>query len=196
MTARSTRLTLVAAVVGLTAWMTLCDRYFHLTTGTVVHFWRPFMGEQTVWVIPIFGLAAIAFVTTAPRFAAPEARPSRGGTSLLGAQRRAWGIVVELLVMTTVYAASGFVGFDHGSLVTVAFVSLFALRLLASRDRGTLVTIALLLAVAGPFFESLQWQLGMFRYTQPDVIGVPWWLFPFYANGAWAVRELGALLKR
>ena len=181
-TARSTRLTLVAAVVGLTAWMTLCDRFFHLTTGTVVHFWRPFMGDQTVWVIPIFGLAAIAFVTTAPRFAAPEARPAR--------------FVVELLVMTTVYATSGFVGFDHGSLVTAAFVSLFALRLMASRDRGTLLIVALVLAVAGPFFESLQWQLGMFRYTQPDVIGVPWWLFPFYANGAWAVRELGALLKR
>jgi hypothetical protein len=172
----------VGAVVGLTAWMTLCDRYFHVATGTVVHFWRPFMGDQTVWVIPIFGLAAIAFVTTAPRFAAPEARPVR--------------FVVELLVMTTVYATSGFVGFDHGTLVTVAFVGLFVLRLIASRDRGTLLTAALLLAAVGPLFESLQWQLGMFRYTQPDAIGVPWWLFPFYANGAWAVRELGALLKR
>ena len=70
------------------------------------------------------------------------------------------------------------------------------LRLLASRDRGTLLAVALILAVAGPAFESLQWQLGMFRYTQPDIIGVPWWLLPFYANGAWAVRELGALLKR
>ena len=181
-TARNTRVTLVVAAVGLTAWMTLCDRYFHLTTGTVVHFWRPFMGDQTVWVIPIFGLAAIGFVATAPRFAAAEARPVR--------------FVVELLVMTTIYATSGFIGFDHGTLVTVAFVSLFALRLTASRERGTLLTVALLLAVVGPLFESLQWQLGMFRYTQPDVIGVPWWLFPFYANGTWAVRELGALLKR
>jgi hypothetical protein len=182
MTARSTRLTRVIAVVGLTAWMTLCDRYFHLTTGTVVHFWRPFMGDQTVWVIPIFGLAAIGFVATAPRFAAPDANRLR--------------FLIELLVMTSVYATSGFVGFDHGTLVTVAFISLFVFRLMASRDRGTLLTVALLLAVAGPLFESLQWQLGMFRYTQPDFIGVPWWLFPFYANGAWAVRELGAILKR
>lgn len=181
-TARSTRLTLFVAVVGLAAWMTLCDRYFHLTTGTVVHFWPPFMGDQTVWVIPIFGLAAIGFVATAPRFAAPDASRRR--------------FAFELLIMTTVYATSGFVGFDHGTLVTIAFVSLFALRLVASHDRGTLLAIALLLAAAGPLFESLQWQLGMFRYTQPDVIGVPWWLFPFYANGAWAVRELGALLKR
>jgi hypothetical protein len=182
MTTLSTRLTLVAAVVGLTAWMTLSDRYFHVATDTVVHFWRPFMGEQTVWVIPIFGVAAIGFVATAPRFAAPEARPVR--------------FAFELLVMTTIYATSGFVGFDHGTLVTIAFVSLFALRLVASRERGTLLAAALLLAAAGPLFESLQWQLGMFRYTQPDIIGVPWWLFPFYANGAWAVRELGALLKR
>ena len=182
MTARNTRLTLFVAVVGLTAWMTLCDRYFHLATGTVVHFWPPFMGDQTVWVIPIFGLAAIGFVTTAPRFAAPDASRPR--------------FAFELLVMTAVYATSGFVGFDHGILVTIAFVSLFALRLVVSRDRGTLLVIALLLAAAGPLFESLQWQLGMFRYTQPDIIGVPWWLFPFYANGAWAVRELGALLKR
>ena len=181
---RSSRLALahVLAIVGLAAWMTLCDRFFHVHTGTVVHFWQPFMGDQTVWVIPIFGLAAIGFVTTAPRFAAVRARPLR--------------FAGELLIMTTIYATSGFVGFEHGTLVTAAFVSLFAVRLLASRERGTLLAIGLLLAVAGPLFESVQWQLGMFRYTQPDFIGVPWWLFPFYANGAWAVRELGALLPR
>jgi len=182
MTARSSRLTLLVAVVGLASWMTLCDRYFHLATGTVVHFWQPFIGNQTFWVIPIFGLAAIGFVATAPRFAASSARPLR--------------FAFELVVMTTIYATSGFIGYEHGTLVTVVFVSLFALRLIASRDHGTLLAVALLLAAAGPLFESLQWQLGMFRYTQPDFIGVPWWLFPFYANGAWAVRELGALLKR
>ena len=173
---------LAVAGLGLTAWMTLCDRFFHVHTGTVVHFWPPFMGDQTFWVIPIFGLAAIGFVVTAPRFATPEARPLR--------------FAFELVVMTTIYATSGFVGYDHGTLVTVAFISLFALRLAVSRDRGILLAAALLLAVTGPAFESLQWQLGMFRYTQPDFIGVPWWLFPFYANGAWAVRELGAIVKR
>jgi hypothetical protein len=182
LTGRSTLTARIAAVVGLAAWMTLCDRYFHLTTGTVVHFWEPFMGDQTFWVIPIFGIAAIGFVATAPRFATETARPSR--------------FLLELVVMTAIYATSGFVGLEHGMLVTVLFVGLFIVRLVASSERGTLLTIAGLLAIAGPFFESLQWQLGMFEYTQPDVIGVPWWLFPFYANGAWAVRELGALLKR
>ena len=131
-TARSSRLTLLVAVVGLAAWMTLCDRYFHVATGTVVHYWEPFMGDQTFWVIPIFGLAAIGFVTTAPRFAAPQARPPR--------------FAFELVVMTTIYATSGFVGFEHGTAVTAAFVGLFALRLAASRDRGTLLAVALLLA--------------------------------------------------
>lgn len=172
----------LVAVVGLTAWMTLCDRYFHLTTGTVVHFWQPMMGDQTFWVIPIFGLAAIAFVVVAPRLAAAQPSPVR--------------LAGELLVMTALYAASGFIGFDHGTGVTVAFVVLFTARLAVSSNRGILLAIAAMLAVVGPGFESLQWQLGMYRYTQPDVIGVPWWLFPFYANGAWAVRELGALLKR
>ena len=116
-TTRNARLTLVVAVGGLTAWMTLCDRYFHVATDTVVHFWQPFMGDQTVWVVPIFGLAAIAFVSTAPRFAASEASRLR--------------FAGELLIMTTIYATSGFVGFDHGLLVTVAFIGLFALRLLA-----------------------------------------------------------------
>lgn len=174
--------TSAVAVIGLTAWMTLCDRYFHVATGTVVHFWRPFMGDQTVWVMPIFGLAAIGFVTVAPHFAAATARPAR--------------FLVELVVMTAVYATSGFFGHDHGTVVAGAFVALFLLRLAASRERDTLLAIAVLLAFAGPFFESLQWQLGMFRYTQPDVAGVPWWLLAFYANGAWAVRELGALLRR
>jgi hypothetical protein len=186
MTAEATSLrtwvTPALAVIGLAAWMTLCDRFFHVATGTVVHFWRPFMGDQTVWVMPIFGVAAIGFVATAPRFAATTARPTR--------------FLVELGVMTAVYATSGFVGYEHGTLVMVAFVALFLLRLAVSPERGTVLGIAVLLAVSGPLFESLQWQFGMFRYTQPDIIGVPWWLFPFYANGAWAVRELGALLKR
>jgi hypothetical protein len=170
------------AVACLAAWMTLCDRFFHVRTDTVEHFWRPFMGDQTFWVIPIFGLAAIAFVATAPRFAVPTAKPAR----FLG----------ELLIMTTIYGTSGFLGREHALGVTAAFVGLFVLRLSVSRDRGTLLAIAALLAVSGPLFESLQWQLGMFRYTQPDIIGVPWWLIPFYANGAWAIRELGALLVR
>jgi len=181
MATRRSTTTYAVAIVGLAAWMTLCDRFFHVATGTVKHYWPPFMGDQTFWVIPIFGLAAIGFVATAPRFAVAEARPLR--------------FAFELVVMTSIYATSGFVGYDHGPAVTAAFVGLFVLRLAVSRDRGILLAVALLLAVAGPVFESLQWQLGMFRYTQPDFIGVPWWLFAFYANGAWAVRELGAILK-
>ncbi|HUP99230.1 MAG TPA: hypothetical protein VM093_02105 [Aeromicrobium sp.] len=168
------------AVVGIAAWMTLCDRFFHVATQTVVHYWPPFMGDQTFWVIPIFGLAALAIVGTAPRFAASEPRPLR--------------FFGELLVMTAIYATSGFVGADHPTWVTAAFGLLFLARMAGTRARAQLLGVAVILAVSGPVFESLQWQLGMFRYTQPDIIGVPWWLIPFYANGAWAVRELGALL--
>jgi hypothetical protein len=172
----------VTAIVGITAWMTLCDRFFHVATGTLLHFWSPFMGKQTVWVIPIFGLAAIAIVATAPRFATDRARPGR--------------FAIEMLVMTSIYATSGFLGREYAGAVTAVFVALFVARIAGSRQRGLLLAVGALLAVSGPLFESLQWQLGMFRYTQPDIIGVPWWLIPFYANGAWAVRELGALLKR
>jgi hypothetical protein len=177
-----TRLTVVGAVLGLTAWMTLCDRFFHLATDTVVHFWTPFMGGgQTVWVLACFGLGSLGLVATAPKFAVARPRPAR--------------FLVEIVIMTAVYAASGFFGADHASLVTPAFAGLFLTRFAFSADRGTIAVIALILAVTGPAFESLQWQLGMFKYTQPNVFGVPWWLIPFYANGAWAVRELGALLS-
>ena len=176
------RLTVLSAAVGLTAWMTLCDRFFHLATDTVVHFWSPFMGGgQTVWVLVCFGLGALGIVATAPKFAVDRPRPAR--------------FLVEVAIMTAVYAASGFFGADHPALVTLAFATLFVLRLAASADRGAIAVIALILAVTGPAFESLQWRLGMFEYTLPDVFGVPWWLIPFYANGAWAIRELGALLK-
>jgi hypothetical protein len=162
--------------------MTLCDRFFHLATGTVVHFWSPFMGGgQTVWVLACFGLGALGIVATAPKFAVDRPRPLR--------------FIVEIAIMTAVYAASGFFGADHPGLVTLVFAALFVLRFAASSDRRTIALVALMLAVAGPAFESLQWQLGMFEYTKPDVIGVPWWLFPFYANGAWAIRELGALMR-
>jgi hypothetical protein len=172
----------VIAAAGLTAWMTLSDRFFHVDTGTLVQFWRPFLGEQTFWVIPTFALGAISLVAVAPRFATPRARPLR--------------FLAEVLIMTAVYATSGYVGLDNPLTVTAAFSALFALRLAASTDRGNLVVVAVLLGVGGPLFESLMWALGMFAYAQPDIIGVPWWLVPFYANGAWAVRELGALLNR
>jgi len=168
------------SIVGLTAWMTLCDRFFHVATNTVVHFWSPFMGDQTVWVLVCFGLGATGIVLTAPKFAVDSPRPVR--------------FLIEVAIMTAIYATSGFVGHAHAMTVTAAFTALFVLRFATSKDRGQLAIIAILLAVSGPAFESLQWQLGMFKYTQPDVFGVPWWLIPFYANGAWAVRELGALL--
>ena len=171
----------VVAVLGLTAWMTLCDRFFHVSTNTVVHFWSPFMGEQTAWVLVCFGVGALGIVATAPRFAVAEPRPYR--------------FLIEIVIMTAIYAASGYFGADHAMVVTAVFLALFVLRLAASQHRGALAIAAVVLAIAGPAFESLQWQLGMFEYTKPDVIGVPWWLFPFYANGAWAIRELGALLR-
>lgn len=172
----------LVAVVSLTAWMTLCDRFFHLATNTVVHFWHPFIGAgQTVWVLACFGLGATGIVLTAPKFTVDAPRPAR--------------FFVEVALMTAIYASSGFFGHEHATAVTAAFTALFVLRFAVSKDRGRLAAVALLLAGAGPAFESLQWRLGMFEYTQPDVFGVPWWLIPFYANGAWAIRELGALVK-
>lgn len=172
----------IFAAVGLTLWMTLCDRFFHVATNTVEHFWAPFMGDQTVWVLACFGLGSVGIVATAPRFAVPSARPAR--------------FAAEVAVMTLIYASSGFFGAAHPVAVTTAFAAFFALRLGLTHDRLPIVVVALSLAVVGPLFESLQWHLGMFGYTRPDVLGVPWWLFPFYANGAWAVRELGALLRQ
>jgi hypothetical protein len=169
------------AVAGLTAWMTLCDRFFHVQTNTVEHFWSPFMGDQTIWVLACFGLGAIGLVAAAPRFAGADPRPLR--------------FLLEVAIMTAIYASSGYFGGEHAMGITAVFAALFVLRLAASTDRRALVVAAAVLALVGPAFESLQWQLGMFEYTRPDVIGVPWWLFPFYANGAWAVRELGALIK-
>jgi hypothetical protein len=169
------------AVVGLTAWMTLCDHFFHVDTGTVVHFWTPQVDGQTLWVVPLFGLASLAFAIIAPRVATAAPSVLR------------W--VRELGLMTLIYAASGWFGQEHALAVTAAFAALFLLRLALDSDRATVVRLAMLLGITGPAFESLQWALGMFEYTRPDVLGVPWWLFAFYANGVWATRELGALIE-
>ena len=170
----------VVAAGVLTVWMVLCDHVFHVATGTVEHVWHPQIDGQTVWVVVSFGLGGIAFVTAAPRLADGPPRPRQYAT--------------ELGLMTALYAISGWFGLNHPHAVLVLFLAIFAARLALSRDRGTIASVALLLAVTGPAFESLAWSVGMYAYTQPDVIGVPWWLFAFYANGAWATRELGALL--
>lgn len=169
------------AAVLLTAWMTACDHFFHVRTTTVVHFWQPQIGDQTVWVVLTFGLGAVAFVVLAPHLAQGAGRPAR--------------YAAELGFMTLLYGVSGWFGLQYPRAVLVAFLAIFIGRLLLSNDRGTIASVALLLAVTGPAFESLSWSLGMFAYTQPDIIGVPWWLLAFYANGAWATRELGAVLR-
>lgn len=167
--------------IALTAWMVTCDHVFHVRTNTVVHLWNPQVDGQTVWVVGSFGLAALSLVLVAPRLGCSPPRPGR--------------FIAELGLVTALYGASGWFGRTHPDAVTVAFVALLAGRLALSRDQRRLAGIALLLALAGPVFESLFWRAGLFAYTQPDIIGVPWWLFAFYANAAWAAVELGALLR-
>src|SRR4051812_34683889 len=128
------RWALAGAVLGLTAWMTLCDRFFHVATRTVVHFWPPFMGDQTAWVLACFGLGAIGIIATAPKFAVDQPRPQR--------------FLLEIVIMTTIYATSGFVGADRPGAVTAGFLAFFLLRFAFSADRRTIAVVAVILAIA------------------------------------------------
>jgi len=170
----------VLTVLGITAWMVLCDHFFHVDTRTVIHYWTPQIDGQTVWVAGFFALGAAAIVAIAPRQGPP--RPLRW-----------WA---ELALLTLLYGVSGWFGQAHATAVTAGFAALFAVRFAVDHDRRTILRLALLLGIAGPLFESLTWKLGVFAYSHPDVLGVPWWLFAFYANAAWATRELGATLRR
>lgn len=168
----------VGTTAGLTLWMATCDRLFHLDTGTLVHHWHPQIQGQTVWVLGFFGVGAASLVALASRL-----RPAR--------HLPLW---FELALLTVLYGISGWFGLAHPLAVTLGFAGLAALRLALADDKPTVLGLTLLFIVAGPATESFAWAIGMFSYTQPDFLGVPWWLFGFYANAVWATRALGSAL--
>lgn len=162
-------------------FLTACDQLFHVRTGTLVYHWGPQVWGQAVIVPVTFFLAGVAMLDVSRRVQPRESHPRRAALSL--------GLV------TAAYLVSGLLDPDLAALYAVVLLALWGVRVALRRERGIAVATALVIAVGGVLGESALSAIGEFDYAAPDVIGVPWWLFPLYLHGALTAADVVALVR-
>jgi len=87
---------------------------------------------------------------------------------------------------------SGFV--DQGLATAYAALLLvtWVVRIVWRGERGPAIAATAMIATGGVLGEAALSAIGEFSYLQPDLLGVPWWLFPLYLHGAFAARDIAA----
>lgn len=178
----ATRLLPLALLAALIA--TLCDAN-HVHTGTL-SYPEPFLFGQAWWVYPGF---VGAFLTMGFCYLQMTARLAN---RLPVAQSTAPGNLRDfaeaVIAFALVYLLSGF-GNAEPVLLSVIFYGTFALRLLATYERGWLLVLAVVMAIGGMFAEGTLSAVGGVNYRHVDIYHVPWWLGGLYMHGAFALRE-------
>ncbi|MDR7085845.1 hypothetical protein J2X11_000684 [Aeromicrobium panaciterrae] len=171
-----------ALVAGVSAiFLTLCDQLFHVRTDTLVYHWDPQVLGQTIIVPLTFLLATVSMLDTSLRVngVAPRSTSSNG-------------VMASLAIVTSVYLISGFVDQKYSVAYALALLATWAIRVVRRGEPAIVLGSAILIAVGGVLGEAALSAVGEFSYLQPDVIGVPWWLFPLYLHGALAARDVAS----
>ena len=173
------RFALVAGVSAL--FLTLCDQLFHVRTETLVYHWDPQVAGQTIIVPLTFLLATVSMLDMSLRVHAKVPRSTS-----------ARGVVASLAIVTAAYLISGFVDQKYAIAYALLLLATWVVRVVRRGEHSVVVASAILIAVGGVLGEAALSAMGEFSYLQPDVIGVPWWLFPLYLHGALAARDIAA----
>lgn len=177
------RFALVAGVSAL--FLTLCDQLFHVRTETLVYHWDPQVAGQTIIVPLTFLLATVSMLDTSLRV---HARAPRSTS--------ARGVMASLAIVTAAYLISGFVDQKYAIAYALVLLAMWVARVVRRGERSAVVASAILIAVGGVLGEAALSAIGEFSYLQPDVVGVPWWLFPLYLHGALAARDVASIVLR
>jgi hypothetical protein len=135
------------------------------------------------WFVPLeFGLAGVASALAIPLVErAARVPPKRDWT--------AWERGRELPLLAGLYLTSVGANGAYNVAFAVALLAVVAARLVFAPAPGDWA-FALVAAVVGPAVEGTIHALGAFDYTEPDLLGLPVWLPPLWANGGLAIRRL------
>lgn len=173
-------------VAGVSAlFLTLCDQLFHVRTETLVYHWDPQVAGQTIIVPLTFLLATVSMLDTSLRVNAVAPRSTS-----------ARGVIASLAIVTAAYLISGFVDQKYAIAYALLLLVSWVVRVVRRGERSAVVASAVVIAFGGVLGEAVLSAIGEFSYLQPDVIGVPWWLFPLYLHGALAARDIASALAR
>jgi len=175
----------LVVVAGLFAiFLTACDSLFHVRTDTLVYHWDPQVAGQTVIVPVTFFLAGVAMLDTSRRVQPQAVRP-------INVRR----VLASLGVVTGAYLISGLL--DPGLAWAYALVLLVAwgVRVVLRDERAIAVVAGIVIATGGVLAEAALSAAGEFDYLAPDLLGVPWWLFPLYLHGAFVAADIVAFVR-
>jgi hypothetical protein len=177
------QLVVVAAVFAV--FLTACDQLFHVRTDTLAYHWDPKVADQTVIVPFTFFLAGVAMLDLSRRLQPQRVTPV--GT---------WHAAASLGVVTAAYLVSGLLGPDLAAAYAMVLFVLWGVRVVLRHERAAAVVVCLVVATGGVLAESALSAAGEFDYLAPDILGVPWWLFPLYLHGALVAADVVALVTR
>ena len=136
------------------------------------------------WVPLLFGVAAVAI-----GYSHPLVDPLISRTR---SYRRLSSSIGELtwLVLAYLISASALDSQAKVGLIAIIYLNFW---LLAGRNWQDLL-LSFVTAVTGTLVEMILVNAGVFSYTHPDILGVPYWLPGLYACASLAVGDLGRSL--
>lgn len=175
----------LVVVAGLFAvFLTACDLLFHVRTETLVYHWDPQVAGQTIIVPLTFFLAGVAMLDASRRVQPQALRP----TGVRPA-------VTSLGVVTAAYLVSGLLDPDLAWAYALLLLAAWIGRVVLRGERVMAIAAAVVIATGGVLAESALSAAGEFDYLAPDLLGVPWWLFPLYLHGALVAADIVALVR-
>ena len=145
---------------------------------------RPVLFGVTWWVPLLFGAAAVAIGYSHP-LVDPlilRTRPYHRLSVSIG--ELTW------LVLAYLISVSPLDSLARAGLIALIYLNFW---LLAGRSWQDLL-LASVTAVTGTLTEMILVNAGVFSYTHPDILGVPYWLPGLYACASLAVGDLGRSL--
>lgn len=165
----------------LTLMLCLGDHFFHVRTGQLSYSWSPVVDGQSVWVWPIFAVAAGLFVGVSSTWAVRNIP-----------ERFAIAPVIDTAVLFLGgYALSGQLGASHPTALSIALVVAWLLRVAARGAAApAYLSHGVLLAACGVVGEGLFSKAGLFDYELQQVVDCPWWLAGLYLHGSIALLEV------
>ena len=136
------------------------------------------------WVPLLFGAAAVAIGYSHPLLdpLISRTRPYRRLSASIG--ELTW------LVLAYLISASPLDSLSRVGLIAIIYLNFW---LLAGRSWQDLL-LSFITAVTGTLVEMILVTAGVFSYTHPDILGVPYWLPGLYACASLAVGDLGRSL--
>jgi hypothetical protein len=213
------------ASLGGGVFIALGDHLFHVRTGVLVHHWHPQWDGQALVVVPIFVVAAAAMLVSAsvvlrlvpgrPAFfdrfvegaSGPPGTATEGPTPLAGV--RPTGdpgsghlpvpglpqVLLAGVAFYLAYALTGWIGTNQPWWCLFVLLDALLLRLWVSFEPWRVLAVGVVIGLGGCAGEAAISAIGLFDYIHRDVAGIPFWLFPLYLHGAFAVVALTRWLE-